>query len=127
MRVTNQAPMTPASVVGAHAPQVSRPALDADLRSRLLLRLDAATARPSADAMAALRSAVTDVVDHLKADGASAEEVVAVVDALLRERGLGPPTPVLHVEAGPAPQGGVVLYVRLLEWCVRAYQCDDWW
>jgi hypothetical protein len=104
----------------------ARPALDPELRARLLRRLEAATTSPSASAMAALRSAATDLVDHLKADGLPAERVLAIVDTLLRQHGVVPRPPTLHVAESPRPDG-VVLHRRLLDWCARAYQCDDWW
>ena len=57
----------------------------AEVETGLRRRLDTAAARPSAETMAALRAAVTDVVDEMKARGVSREGVVSAVQALARD------------------------------------------
>jgi hypothetical protein len=125
-------PADPASTVPASAtpaptvPVAPVPAAPPAVGKRLLQRLDAATARPTPEAIAALRAAVTELVDRLWALDLPLEDVLDVVETLLREHGVAPPRPALADAAPRAPEGAA-LRERVLDWCVRAYDGDDWW
>lgn len=109
----------PARPAPRETPAVPHPAVEA----RLLRRLDAAVAHPSDDSIAALRSALTDLVDEMKALGVPRASVVAAVEALAHEHEAH--AQVLPLR--PAPASGWTagaIRARLPEWCVRAY-CDD--
>ena len=101
---------------------------ETDVGARLLRRLDAACAHPTVDAMAALRAAVTDLVDRLKALDLTLERVSAALETLLHEHDAPGRTPVLHVGDPPAgTRGDPTVVSRLRGWCVRAYDDDEWW
>jgi hypothetical protein len=96
--------------------------------ARLLERLDAATAHPSDHTMGALRAAVTDLADRMRARELPLERVVAAVEALLREHGTPRPGPTLHAGEPPTRAGDAPgMHARLVDWCIRAYRDDDWW
>jgi hypothetical protein len=85
-------------------------------------------ARPSDHAMAALRAAVTDLVDRMKALGLPLDHIVAAVELLLREHGTSCPAPTLHTgDALPAAGPAATVRARLFDWCVGAYRDDAWW
>ena len=93
---------------------------------RLLRYLDAATAQPSIESMAALRAALTDVVDRLKAHGLSAERVMAVLEALVCEHAAT--RRVLPVRIGTATTHDAAgVHAQLQRWCAQAYGDDAWW
>jgi hypothetical protein len=96
--------------------------------ARLLRRLDAAAAHPSDDTMAALRAAVTDLVDRMKARDLPLERVVAAVETLVSEHGTPSAGPTLHTgDAPPATGAAATVRARLFDWCVGAYRDDAWW
>jgi hypothetical protein len=106
--------------------QGARPLADVAPKSRLLRQLEATTTQPSLESMAALRAVLTDVVDHLKAQGLSMGRVVAVVEALIGEPAATPR--VLPIRGGTsAAPDEARMRARLLHWCVQAYRDDAWW
>jgi hypothetical protein len=78
--------------------------------------------------MAALRAAVTDLVDRMKALGLPLDRIVTAVEMLLREHGTPGPGPTLHTDdALPATGRAAAVRARLFDWCVGAYRDDAWW
>jgi hypothetical protein len=78
--------------------------------------------------MAALRAAVTDLVDRMKALGVPLDRIVAAVDVLLRDHGAPCPGPTLHTDdARPATTAAATVRARLFDWCLGAYRDDAWW
>jgi hypothetical protein len=78
--------------------------------------------------MAALRAAVTDLVDRMKALGLPLDRIVAAVERLLREYGTPSPGPTLHMgDALPAAGPAATIRARLFDWCVGAFRDDAWW
>jgi hypothetical protein len=83
--------------------------------------------------MAALRAAVTDLVDRMKALGLPLDRIVAAVERLLREYGTPCPGPTLHMgdlhmgDALPAAGPAATIRARLFDWCVGAFRDDAWW
>lgn len=104
------------------APSLAR----SEVGVRLLRRLDAAMAHPAVEEMSALRAALTDLVDVLKAEGLPEARVVEAVETLVRDRGATPGRLRLHADAPPTPSHPTV-HARLMTWCVRAYRDADWW
>ena len=103
-----------------------RPAAPPEALTRLLRCLDAASARPSVESMAALRFTLTDVVDRLKAQGLTLDRLVAVFEGVVHEHAAT--WPVLRLHGGPAPtRDATGVHARLLTWCVQAYRDDAWW
>jgi hypothetical protein len=100
---------------------------DTDVGARLLGRLDAATAHPSDHTVAALRAAVTELADRMKALDLPLERVVAAVETLLREHGTPRPAPTLHTGAASGCRDASAMHLRLVDWSVRAYRDDEWW
>jgi hypothetical protein len=112
----------PARPAPRDTPAVPHSAVEA----RLLRHLDAATAQPSDESIAALRAALTDLVDEMKALGVPRASVVAAVEALSREHEAR--AQVLPLR--PVAAGGwtaTAIRARLPEWCARAYLDDAWW
>jgi hypothetical protein len=78
--------------------------------------------------MAALRAAVTDLVDRMKALDLPLDRIVAVIETLLREHGLPCAGPTLHTSDAPSATGpAATVRSRLFDWCVGAYRDDAWW
>ena len=118
----------PALAVGVRPGADRRRLSDTGVGACVLRRLDAAMAHPSDLAMAALRAAVTDLVDRMKALDQPLDRIVAAADKLLRERGTPPPGPTLHTgDAPPATGLAATVRARLFDWCVGAYRDDAWW
>jgi hypothetical protein len=92
----------------------------------LLRRLDAVLDGPSPATLAALRASVTDLVDRLKADGLSRDQVVQTVVALARDHAAR--DAVVHLaERRSAAWNGAAIEASLPTWCIRAYCDDGWW
>jgi len=130
-RIARRVPHTPPALrIGVGPGGDQRRLSDTGVGACLLRRLDAAVAQPSDDTMAALRAAVTDLVDRLKARSLPLDRIVAAVEMLLREHGTpGPgPRPALHTDdALPATGPAATVRARLFDWCVGAYRDDAWW
>jgi hypothetical protein len=78
--------------------------------------------------MAALRAAVTDLVDRMKALNLPLDRIVAAVETLLREHGVPCPGPTLHAgDPRPATEPAATVQARLFDWCVGAYRDEAWW
>ena len=113
----------PVDVRPAVAADVPAPDLRAVAEARLLQRLAHAAVHPSDESVAALRSALTDLVDRLKQLGMTVERVVAVVEALVPER-----EHVLPLRArGSVAWTPTRTRTLLCAWTVRAYRDDEWW
>jgi hypothetical protein len=118
--------LPPFPAVERPAPSTGAPLLSqTDVGARLLCRLDAARARPTRQTMAALRASVTELVDRMRALDPPRERVLATLETLLREHGVAHP-PAAAADDQPA-RTEAVTRGRLLEWCARAYENDDWW
>lgn len=120
----------PAAPSGVRPVAGRRILADSDVGARLLRRLDVAIATPSPETFAALRAAVTDLVDRLKAQDLPLDRVLGVIDALVQEHGTGPR--VLALPTSPssprAPATApATVEARLRTWGMRAYRDDDWW
>jgi hypothetical protein len=111
----------PALRAGVRPGGAQRGLSDTGVGKCLLRRLDAAVAHPTNHAMAALRSAVTDLVDRMRALGMPLDRIVVSVEMLLREHGTPCPRPSMHDESA------AVVPARVFEWCVGAYRDDAWW
>lgn len=109
-RLVDSTPNPPASpgVASVRSIGARRRLADTDIGMRLLARLDAATTRPSVATVAALRAAVTDVVDRMKALDLPLDRTLGVIDGL-------------------ASGYAAATRARLLDWCARAYRDDEWW
>jgi hypothetical protein len=129
LRTPRRVPHTPPALrVGVRPGGDQRRLSDTGVGACLLRRLDAAVAHPSDHAMAALRAAVTDLVDRMKALGLSLDHIVAAVELLLREHGIPCPGPTLHTgDALPATAPAAIVRARLFDWCSGAYRDDAWW
>ena len=128
-RTPRRVPHTPPALgIGVKRGGEQRRLSDTGVGACLLRRLDAAVAHPSDHAMAALRAAVTDLVDRMKARGLPLDRIMAAVEMLLREHGTPCPGPTLHT-ADTLPSTGTASTVRarLFDWCVGAYRDDAWW
>jgi hypothetical protein len=121
MRAMRRATLLPPAA--QRRPDRSRIRPDVDMR--LLRRLDAATADPTRDAMAALRAAVTDFVDRRKRLGASLDDVLAAVEGMLCVHGV--PRGAITGYGTAVTDRGAPVAARLLAWCVGAYRDEDWW
>ena len=105
-----------------------RPMFATDAGTRLVGSFDAAMAHRSTETMGALRATATDFVDCLRAQGLPVEQVVGVVETLLRGHRPVGRVPSLEGEEGASPtQDESALDERLIGWCVRAYHDDAWW
>ena len=98
-----------------------------DVAERCLRRLDAAVDHPSPETAAALRAAVTDLVDELRARGLSRDRVIDVVTALARDHALGDGVLRLSGRATSPAWSAAAIDARLAQWCTRAYCDDAWW
>jgi hypothetical protein len=96
-------------------------AAHAATRALVTRRFHAALADPSPERLAALRCAVTTLVDHLRGTAASAAEVVEYVRATLL-----PPAD-QSSRAPDAPTDALRLRQQVLAWCRGAYRDDAWW
>ena len=129
LRAPRRVPHTrPPLRVGVRPGGDQRRLSDTGVGACLLRRLDAAVAQPSDHAMAALRAAVTDLVDRMKALGLPLDRIVTAVEMLLREHGVPCPGPTLHAaDALPATGFAATVRARLFDWCAGAYRDDEWW
>ncbi|AHG92580.1 hypothetical protein J421_5045 (plasmid) [Gemmatirosa kalamazoonensis] len=98
-----------------------------EVAERCLRRLDTAMARPSPETAAALRAAVTDLVDEMRARGLSRDQVVGAVTALAREHTLGSGVLRLSGRTPSTASSPAAFDARLAQWCTRAYCDDAWW
>jgi hypothetical protein len=96
-------------------------AAHAATRALVTRRFHAALADPSPERLAALRCAVTTLVDHLRSTVASAAEVVEYVRATL------PPSADPTSRAPDAPTDALRVRQQVLAWCRGAYRDDAWW
>jgi hypothetical protein len=87
----------------------------------LVRRFHASVADPSPDRLAALRCAVTTLVDRLRSAVTSAAEVVEYVSATV----LPPANPVRRALDAPTEETRV--RQQALEWRRGAYRDDAWW
>jgi len=92
---------------------------------RLARRFAEARDRASLETMAALRAALTEVVDQLSARGTTVDRIAAAVDAVLCAQGIAPPRPTLAAPLA-IPLAAAGLRARLLRWSVQALR-DEWW
>jgi hypothetical protein len=103
-------------------PRVETPrAAHAASRALLTRRFHAALADPSPERLAALRCAVTTLVDHLRGTMDSAAEVAEYVSTMA----LPPADPTNGARDTPAEERR--MRQRVLDWCRGAYRDDAWW
>ena len=117
---------TGAAASARTAPRDTPAVAHSAVEARLLRHLDAATAEPSDESIAALRAALTDLVDEMKALGVPRTTVVAAVEALSREHETRAQVRPLR-QAAAGGWTATTIRARLPEWCARAYLDDAWW
>ena len=107
------------------APRTATDVRRSSLEATLLRRLDAAATGPSMGTIAALRAAVTDLVDRLKPLGLSREDVVAAVAVLVHDHDRRGHT--MSIGARLTAARETALREQVSAWCARAYAGDEWW
>ena len=107
----------------------TRVSSDSDAATRFLTRLDDAIAHPSELTLAALRAALTDLVDRMRDRDLTLDRIRATVEHLARTRGGAECVLPLHLGRPSVPRGedGPTVVSQLAQWSERAYRGDEWW